>query len=332
MAVDLSNKNVLVTGADGFIGSHLVEALAAAGSEVHALAYYNSFNDWGWLETVECKDKIDILTGDVRDPHYCRYITNGIDIVFHLAAVIAIPYSYIAPDSYVDINVKGTLNLCQAALENACERIIHTSTSEVYGSAQYVPIDESHPLQPQSPYSASKVGADAIAMSFFRSFDLPLTIVRPFNNYGPRQSARAVIPTIISQIAAGKKRVKLGALSPTRDFIFVRDTCRGFISVLKTNATVGEVLNIGSGTEISIGDTFNLIRDIMAADVEVETDTRRLRPDKSEVSRLCCDYSKLKSLTGFEPAVTIRQGLEETVGWFREERNLSRYKPEIYNV
>jgi NAD dependent epimerase/dehydratase len=332
MGINLGSKSVLVTGADGFIGSHLVEALAAEGSDVHALAYYNSFNDWGWLETVDCKDRIDILTGDVRDPHYCEQITKKVDIVFHLAAIIAIPYSYIAPDSYVDTNVKGTLNICQAALENGCERIIHTSTSEVYGSARYVPIDEKHPLQPQSPYSASKVGADAIALSFYRSFDLPVTIVRPFNNYGPRQSARAVIPAIVTQIAAGKKMIKLGALSPTRDFIFVKDTCRGFISVLKTDDTIGEVLNIGSNMEISIGDTFNLIREIMGADVEAVKDSRRIRPDRSEVLRLCCDYSKIKSLTGFEPAVTFRQGLEETIHWFEEERNLRRYKLDIYNV
>ncbi len=253
-------KKVLVTGADGFIGSHLTELLVREGYEVKALSQYNSFNYWGWLEDVNCLKDIEVLSGDVRDPHYCKHITKDVGLVFHLAALIAIPYSYVAPDSYVDTNVKGTLNICQAALENGVQRVIHTSTSEVYGTAQYVPIDEKHPLQAQSPYSASKIGADAMAMSFFNSFDLPLTIARPFNTYGPRQSARAVIPTIITQIASGKKQIKLGDVSPTRDFNYVADTCRGFLELARCEKAVGETVNIGSNYEISVGDTLHLIR------------------------------------------------------------------------
>lgn len=326
------HQTALITGADGFIGSHLTELLVKEGYKVKALAQYNSFNSWGWLEEVDCRKDIEVFSGDVRDPHYCRYITKNVDIVFHLAALIAIPYSYIAPDSYVDTNVKGTLNICQAALENGAQRVIHTSTSEVYGTAQYVPIDEQHPLQPQSPYSASKIGADAMAMSFFSAFDLPVTIARPFNTYGPRQSARAVIPTIISQIASGQRQIKLGDVSPTRDFNYVTDTCRGFLALARCDKAVSEVVNIGSNFEISVGDTLNLIRELMGSDVEFLADTQRLRPGKSEVFRLCCDNSKIRALTGFEPAYTIRDGLQATVEWFIRPENLARYKAEVYNV
>lgn len=325
-------KNVLVTGADGFIGSHLTEMLVREGCKVKALSQYNSFNYWGWLEDVDCKEEIEVLTGDVRDPHYCKHIMQGVDTVFHLAALIAIPYSYIAPDSYVDTNVKGTLNICQAAKELGGIRVIHTSTSEVYGTAQYVPIDEKHPLQPQSPYSASKIGADAMAMSFYNAFDLPLTIARPFNTYGPRQSARAVIPTIISQIASGKKQIKLGDLTPTRDFNYVLDTCRGFLALARCDASIGQTVNIGSNYEISVGDTLKLIRELMDSDVEFITDEVRLRPGKSEVFRLWCDNSLINSLTGFEPKYSIRDGLKATIDWFLRPDNLAKYKSEIYNV
>ncbi|WNB75186.1 NAD-dependent 4,6-dehydratase LegB [Methylomonas koyamae] len=325
-------NKVLVTGADGFIGSHLTEMLAALGCEVRALAQYNSFNSWGWLDDVACKNDIDVVCGDVRDPALCRSLCQGIDTVFHLAALIAIPYSYAAPDSYVDTNIRGTLNICQAARDAGVGRVIHTSTSEVYGTAQYVPIDEKHPLQPQSPYSASKIAADAMAMSFFNAFELPLTIARPFNTYGPRQSARAVIPTIISQIAAGKKQIQLGDVSPTRDFNYVEDTCRGFIALAESDNTVGETVNIGSNFEISVGDTLNLIKRIMASDVEFLLDQQRLRPEKSEVNRLWCDNAKLKALTGFTPQVPLEEGLRRTVAWFSEAGNLKKYKTDIYNV
>lgn len=323
---------VLVTGADGFIGSHLTEALLNQGHQVRALAQYNSFNYWGWLEDIEPNPKLEIVTGDVRDPNYCREICKGIDIVFHLAALIAIPYSYVAPDSYVDTNVKGTLNICQAARDCGVQRILVTSTSEVYGTARYVPIDEKHPMQPQSPYSASKIGADAIAMSFYNAFKLPITIVRPFNTYGPRQSARAVIPTIISQIAGGMKEIKLGDLSPTRDFNYVADTCRGFIELAKCDKAIGETVNIGSNFEISIKDTLDLIKDIMHSDVRFITDEQRIRPGNSEVFRLWCDNSKIRELTGFEPKYGIREGLEKTVEWFTKPENLAKYKPGLYNV
>ncbi|MEA2042203.1 MAG: SDR family NAD(P)-dependent oxidoreductase, partial [Bacteroidota bacterium] len=260
-------KTVLVTGADGFIGSHLTELLLEKGYKVKALSLYNSFNHWGWLEDIPKTENLEIISGDIRDPHFCKEITQEIDTIFHLAALIAIPYSYVAPDSYVDTNVKGTLNICQAAKENKVARIIHTSTSEVYGTAQYVPIDEKHPKQAQSPYSASKIGADAMAMSFYNAFELPITIARPFNTYGPRQSARAIIPTIISQIATGKKQIKLGDLSPTRDFNYVKDTCRGFIALSENDATVGKEINIASNYEISMKDTLDLIKKIMKSDV-----------------------------------------------------------------
>ncbi|RQO49906.1 NAD-dependent 4,6-dehydratase LegB [Pseudomonas sp. KBW05] len=324
--------NVLITGADGFIGSHLTELLVAEGYTVKALSQYNSFNNWGWLENVGCRKEIEVLSGDVRDPHYCKHITENIDVVFNLAALIAIPYSYVAPDSYVDTNIKGTLNICQAALENGVGRVIHTSTSEVYGTAQYVPIDEKHPLQAQSPYSASKIGADAMAMSFFNSFGLPLTIARPFNTYGPRQSARAVIPTIITQIASGMKQIKLGDTTPTRDFNYVADTCRGFLQLARCEQAIGEVVNIGSNYEISVADTLNLIRELMGSDVEFLTDEQRIRPEKSEVFRLWCDNTKIRGLTGFEPEYSIRDGLQKTIDWLVQPENLAKYKADIYNV
>ena len=322
----------LVTGADGFIGSHLVELLVREGYSVRALSQYNSFNNWGWLEDIDCLAQVEVVSGDVRDPHFCKHITKDIDVVFHLAALIAIPYSYVAPDSYVDTNVKGTLNICQAAKENGVKRVIHTSTSEVYGTAQYVPIDENHPLQAQSPYSASKIGADAMAISFFNAFDLPVTIARPFNTYGPRQSARAVIPTIITQIASGQKQIKLGDVTPTRDFNYVADTCRGFLELARCEQAVGETVNIGSNFEISIGDTLNLIKDIMQSDVEFLVDDQRMRPGKSEVFRLWCDNSRIRGLTGFEPQFDIRAGLEKTIEWMVRPDNLRKYKADIYNV
>ena len=287
--------NVLVTGADGFIGSHLTEMLVAKGYKVKALSQYNSFNYWGWLEDTNCLDMIEILTGDIRDPYYCKYITQDVDIIFHLAALIAIPYSYEAPASYVDTNIKGTLNICQAAKEHGNIRVIHTSTSEVYGTAQYVPIDEEHPLQPQSPYSATKIAADAMAMSFYNSFELPVSIARPFNTYGPRQSARAIIPTVITQIANGAKEIKLGDISPTRDFSYVEDTCRGFIAIAEESKAIGQTINIGSNFEISVGDTLNLIKEIMGSDVSFIRDKKRIRPKNSEVFRLWCDNTKLRN-------------------------------------
>ena len=325
-------KTVLVTGADGFIGSHLVEMLVKQGYKVKALSLYNSFNYWGWLEDINCLDDIEVLNGDIRDPHYCRHITQDVDIIFHLAALIAIPYSYVAPESYVATNVTGTLNICQAARDNGVSRVIHTSTSEVYGTAQYVPIDEKHPLQAQSPYSASKIGADAMAMSYYNAFELPLSIARPFNTYGPRQSARAIIPTIISQIANGEKQIMLGDLSPTRDFNYVSDTCEGFLAIANCEKAFGEVINIGSNYEISMSDTLNLIKTIMASDVEFISEQQRLRPEKSEVFRLWCDNKKMTQLTGFTPKISIEEGLSKTVQWFTQPENLSKYKHKIYNV
>lgn len=328
----MKNLNVLVTGADGFIGSHLVEMLCSKGAKVKALSQYNSFGSWGWLDDVNCKDRIEILAGDVRDPHFCNEIVKDIDIIFHLAALIAIPYSYSAPSSYVETNIIGTLNICQAAKENGNIRVIHTSTSEVYGTAQYVPIDENHPLQPQSPYSASKIAADAMAMSFFNAFKLPVTIARPFNTYGPRQSARAVIPTIITQIANGIKEIKLGDLSPTRDFNYVEDTCRGFISIAENDRTIGEIINVGSNLEISIKDTLDLINELMGSDVNFIQDKQRIRPQNSEVFRLWCDNSKIEKLTGFKPQINLQKGLQRTIDWMTQPDNLNNYKAEIYNV
>jgi len=328
----VTKKHVLVTGADGFIGSHLVELLCKSGYKVRALTQYNSFNNWGWLESIADLEQVEVVCGDVRDAHFCRSLTRDIDIVFHLAALIAIPYSYVAPNSYVDTNVSGTLNICQAALDNGVERVIHTSTSEVYGSAQYVPIDEAHPLQAQSPYSASKISADAMAMSFYHSFKLPLTIVRPFNTYGPRQSARAVIPTIITQIASGMSEIKLGDVSPTRDFNYVADTCRGFLKLALCDEAVGEIVNVGSGDEISVGDSLELIKSIMNSDVTFVSDALRVRPEGSEVQRLCCDNRKYRRLTGDEPEFNLRQGLSNTIEWFMQSGNLAHYKAELYNV
>jgi len=326
-------KIALVSGADGFIGSHLVELLAREGYAVRALAQYNSFNSWGWLDTIDCKSLgVEVVSGDVRDESFCRTIVRDVDTVFHLAALIAIPFSYVAPNSYIDTNVRGTLNICQAARDLGARRVIHTSTSEVYGTARYVPIDEKHPLQAQSPYSASKIGADAIAYSFYASFGLPLTIARPFNTYGPRQSARAVIPTIISQIAAGKRKLSLGDLRPTRDLNYVEDTCRGFLALARCDAAIGETVNMGSNAEISIGDLLALIARVMGVEVEAETDAQRIRPEKSEVLRLWCDNRRMVELTGHRPSVSLEEGIARTVQWFSARENLAKYKTDIYNV
>jgi len=325
-------KHALVTGADGFIGSHLTELLLEKGYRVRALSYYNSFNHWGWLEEIPANSNLEVVTGDVRDPHFVKHIMQGVDVVFHLAALIAIPYSYHAPDSYVDTNIKGTLNVCQAAKELGGIRVIHTSTSEVYGTAQYVPIDEKHPKQPQSPYSASKIGADAIALSFYNAFNLPVTIARPFNTYGPRQSARAIIPTIMTQIASGIKGIKLGDLTPTRDFNYVKDTAQGFLAIAKCDNTIGKEINISSNFEISMSDTLNIIKDILHSDVKFITDEQRKRPENSEVFRLWGDNTLIRELTGFKPQYTIRTGLEETCRWFQNAENLKKYKASIYNL
>ena len=330
--MELSKKTILVTGADGFIGSHLTEMLVKQAGKVKALSYYNSFNHWGWLEDLDCLSEIEVLSGDVRDSHYCNSIIRGVDVVFHLAALIAIPYSYVAPQSYVDTNVKGTLNICQGAIDNECERLVHTSTSEVYGTALYVPIDEKHPLQAQSPYSASKIGADSIAISFFNAFNLPLTIARPFNTYGPRQSTRAVIPTIITQIAVGKKKIDLGDLSPTRDFNYVADTCRGIIALAKCDEALGMTVNIGSNREVSIGDLFELIKKLMGSNASPATQKERFRPKNSEVFRLWCDNSKIKELTGFSAESSLRDGLTRTIRWYKNPDNLKKFKTYIYNV
>ena len=328
----LKHSRVLVTGADGFIGSHLVEQVVAAGSKVRALSQYNSFNNWGWLEEIGCLKEIEVVTGDIRDAHLCDELTRDIDIVFHLAALIPIPYSYRAPGSFVDTNVKGTLYMCQAAQRNGVKRFIQTSTSEVYGSARYVPIDEQHPLQPQSPYSATKIGSDSIALSFYNAFDFPLVVGRPFNTYGPRQSARAVIPSIIIQIAGGKREIALGDLTTTRDFTYVEDTCRGFIAIAEMEGGEGEVFHIGSNTEISVGDLVKLISEVMGENVSVVCDQQRLRPEKSEVLRLKCENSKLKKASSFAPSIPLREGLERTVRWFSDASNLRRYKGDLYNV
>ncbi len=326
----MSDKKILVTGADGFIGSHLCEALLERGYEVRALSYYNSFNSWGWLEDIHSSG-LEVVCGDVRDPDFCRHITSGCNTVYHLAALIAIPYSYVAPDSYVDTNIKGTLNICQAARDCGVERLVVTSTSEVYGTARYVPIDEQHPRQPQSPYSATKIGADAIAKSFYNAFDLPVVIARPFNTYGPRQSARAIIPSIIGQIAAGAREIKTGDLTPTRDFNFVKDTARGFIALGETPGIEGREINIATGTEVSMRQTLEMIAELMHSDVRYVTDPERLRPPKSEVFRLCGDNTLIADLTGWHPRHTLRQGLEETIEWFLKPENLAKYKTDIYN-
>lgn len=326
----MDNKNILITGADGFIGSHLTELMLERGCHVRALSQYNSFNNWGWLEQVH-HPNLEVVCGDVRDNNFCREIAKGCDTVFHLAALIAIPYSYIAPDSYVDTNIKGTLNMCQASLDAGVSRLLVTSTSEVYGTAKYVPIDEEHPRQPQSPYSATKIGADAIAKSFYNASGLPVAIVRPFNTYGPRQSARAIIPTIISQIANGAREIKVGDLTPTRDFNYVRDTVRGFAAIAAADGVEGEEINIATNTEVSMAETLQTIADIMAADVKWVTDPQRLRPAKSEVFRLHGANDKIRRLTGWKPEYSLRSGLEKTVEWFLNPDNLKMYKSDIYN-
>jgi NAD dependent epimerase/dehydratase len=324
--------SVLVTGADGFIGSHLVERLAREGAKVRALALYNSFNDWGWLEGLDPALGVEVVTGDIRDKAQVSTVTKGVDVVFHLASLIAIPYSYVAPESYVQTNVQGTLNVVQAALEHGVKRVVHTSTSEVYGTARKVPISEDHPLQPQSPYSATKIAADSIAQSFHLSFGLPLVVARPFNTFGPRQSARAVIPTVITQLLSGRTRIRLGRLNPTRDFNFVSDTCDGMVALAGCDAALGQVVNIGSGSEISIGELAKLIAELAGTRIEIETEAARLRPDQSEVERLLCDNSRIRALTGWRPKVNLREGLEKTVAWFRHPENLRRYKSRTYNV
>lgn len=330
--MELAGHRVLVTGADGFIGSHLVEQLVNEEADVTALAQYNSLNSWGWLEKIPCLDRVSVKTGDIRDPHYCDHLTESMDVVFHLAALIPIPYSYKAPDSFIDTNVKGTLNLCQAARKNGVSKFVHTSTSEVYGTARYIPMDEKHPLTAQSPYSASKIGADALAMSFYYSFQLPVVIARPFNAYGPRQSARAIIPTIISQLASGRTEVRLGDLTTTRDFTFVEDTCRGFIAIAKMDGGTGEVFHIGSNQEISVGELFAAIGELMGSRATVMQEQSRLRPARSEVLRLRCNNEKLQQACGFVPQVSLRAGLERTIQWFQNVDNLSYYKPDLYNV
>lgn len=325
-------KKALITGADGFIGSHLTELLLSHDYKVRALALYNSFNYWGWLEDIPAHPNLEIVTGDVRDPHFCNNLVRGVDVVFHLAALIAIPYSYMAPDSYVDTNVRGTLNICQAAKENGNIRVIHTSTSEVYGTALYVPIDEKHPKQPQSPYSASKIGADMMAMSFYHAFNLPVTVARPFNTYGPRQSARAFIPTIITQILSGKKKIKVGDLRPTRDLNYVVDTCRGFLALAECERVIGKEINICSNYEISMQAVFEMIREILRGEVIGEVDEQRLRPQTSEVYRLWGDNGLLKKMTDFTPTYSLNDGLFETCNWFSDLSHLNRYKSEIYNV
>jgi dTDP-glucose 4,6-dehydratase/UDP-glucose 4-epimerase len=337
---DLKDARVLVTGSDGFIGSHVVEQLVRAGANVKAVVYYNSFNSWGWLDTLDADimKSVEVLAGDIRDPHFMISAAARCTDVLHLAALIAIPFSYAAPDSYVETNVRGTVNVLQAARHAGVRRFVQTSTSEVYGTAQMVPIKESHPLVGQSPYSASKIASDQMALSFHASFDTPVVVIRPFNTYGPRQSARAVIPTIISQIAAGKRKIRLGAVSPTRDFSFVEDTARGLISGLTAPAeqAVGQTINLGSGFEISVGATAKMIADVMGVDIEIETDEARLRPVNSEVERLWADNSKARQQLGWSPEFGgldgMRRGLEKTAHWFTDPGNLGRYKTDVYNV
>jgi NAD dependent epimerase/dehydratase len=335
--LNLKNKKILVTGADGFIGSHLTEALVRRGYDVRAFVLYNSFNSWGWLEEsdADVRNSLDVFSGDIRDPHGVTQAMKGCDVVMHLAALIGIPYSYHSPDTYVDTNVKGTLNIVQAARHLGVSKVLHTSTSEVYGTARFVPITEDHPLQGQSPYSASKIGADQIALSFHASFDTPVTVIRPFNTYGPRQSARAVIPTIITQIASGQRAIKLGSLHPTRDFCYIKDLVRGFIAVAESDRSVGEVINVGSNHEISIAETVQLISELMGTEISIETDQGRVRPGKSEVERLWADNSKAKQLAGWAPEYAgragLRRGLNETIAWFRESAHLTGYKAHLYN-
>jgi NAD dependent epimerase/dehydratase len=330
----VGKTKILITGADGFIGSHLTEALIGNGYDVRAFVYYNSFNSYGWLDSIpaETKSKIEFFAGDIRDPNGVREAMKGVDIVFHLAALIAIPFSYHSPDSYIDTNVKGTLNIIQAARDNQVSRVLVTSTSEVYGTAQFVPITELHPKQPQSPYSASKIGADAIADSFYRSFDLPLTIVRPFNTFGPRQSARAVIPTIISQLLNGAEEIKLGDITPTRDLLFVKDTVNGFLKIAECNKLIGHEVNIATQSEITVGDLAQLLINQINPKAKIVSDSVRLRPEKSEVFRLFGSNEKLKSFTDWKQNYSLEVGLAETIEWFSKKENLQQYKSDIYNV
>lgn len=336
--VSMKGKKILITGAGGFIGSHLTEKLLREGHDVRAFIHYNAFGRRGWLDHLnpDLLKALDVFAGDIRDPHGVSQAVDGCQIVFHLAALIGIPYSYHSPDTYIDTNIKGTLNILQAGRRHSVERIVQTSTSEVYGSAQYVPIDENHPLTAQSPYAASKIGADQLALSFFRSFNTPVALIRPFNTYGPRQSTRAVIPTIITQIAAGQKTIRLGALEPTRDFNFVQDAVAGFLAVAKSPSAEGQVINIGSNFEITIGDLAALIADVMEAEVDIVSDTQRLRPDKSEVDRLWADNSKAKNLLGWKPAFGgaegLRKGLKITADWFSQQENLALYRPGKYTI
>ena len=336
--MDLRKKKILVTGADGFIGSHLTEELVRRGHDVRAFVFYNSFNSWGWLDhsPKNIRDKLDIFQGDIRDPHGTKKAMKGCHVAIHLAALIGIPFSYHSPDAYVDTNIKGTLNVLQAAKELGIERIVHTSTSEVYGTAQYIPITEEHPLQGQSPYAATKIGADQMALSFHRSFNIPVSIIRPFNTYGPRQSARAVIPTIITQIMSGQRSIKLGSLSPTRDFSYVSDTVRGFIAVAESDKADGEIINTGSGYEVSISETAELIAEIMEVDLKVEADNQRTRPEKSEVQRLLADNTKALTLAGWKPRLGgragLKRGLLKTIEWFTDPSNFEKYKTDIYNI
>ncbi|MCD4781602.1 MAG: NAD-dependent 4,6-dehydratase LegB [Candidatus Omnitrophica bacterium] len=329
-----SQKKVLVTGADGFIGSHLVEDLVAQGFNVKAFVYYNSFNTWGWLDSIpkDILEEIDVFAGDVRDPNGVKEALKGCDMVFHLAALIGIPFSYHSPDSYVDTNVKGTLNILQSARDSGTKRILVTSTSEVYGTAQYVPIDEQHPRQAQSPYSATKIAADSLAESFYRSFDLPVTIVRPFNTFGPRQSARAIIPTVITQALTGKKEIKLGDLRPSRDLNYVQDVCQAFIQIAKCEETRGMDLNIARGEDITVGDLAQEVIRLTGSGAKIVCDQQRLRPERSEVMRLCGDNKKIKELTGWSPSTSLQEGLKQTIEWFSVKDNLDLYKADIYNV
>lgn len=331
-------KRILVTGSGGFIGSHLTEKLIRDGYQVRAFVHYNSFNSWGWLDSLESKIKksIDVFSGDIRDPHGVKKAMQGCDAVFHLAALIGIPYSYHSPDTYVDTNVKGTLNIVQAARELNLEKLVHTSTSEVYGTARFVPITEEHPLQGQSPYSASKIGADQIAMSFYHAFKTPVAIIRPFNTYGPRQSTRAVIPTIISQIMAGNRVIRLGSIHPTRDFNYVSDTVNGFIAIASSEKTTGQIVNIGSNYEVSIGDIVKIIADIMGVEIEIQADEQRIRPDNSEVERLWADNTRARVLTGWQPLYGsgdgLKRGLKETIEWMSEPGNTVFFRPELYTI
>ncbi|USN98183.1 MAG: GDP-mannose 4,6-dehydratase [Phycisphaeraceae bacterium] len=336
--MNLTDGTILVTGAEGFIGSHLVEALVRRGSNVRAMVLYNSFNSWGWLDSIDpaVRDRVEIVMSDVRDPGAVEEAVTGCRVIFHLAALIAIPYSYRAPDSYVDTNVRGTLNIVQAARKLGVEKVVHTSTSEVYGSAKYVPIDEAHPLQPQSPYSASKIAADQMALSFFHAFKTPVAVCRPFNTFGPRQSNRAVIPTVITQIASGARTIRLGSTEPRRDFTYAEDTAEGMIAVAESDATVGRTVNLGTGFDASIGETVGMISEIMGAEVEIETDPQRVRPEGSEVDRLCADNRLARELTGWEPELAgpegLREGLSRTIDWFTDPANLALYKADQYVV